>query len=151
MKVFQSTNEIGKILTIAKKLNNNNFTDHYSTIKMLLGSNSMEHQILVKSLLKAYEKQQAYFIRENFKSISLMNFKNYLGDHFKSIDFDKYLIEYNFTLSNNFLISSNDFVKFYKQEEGRNICRNINYNTKQIERFSNINNMFLSTLLFLKK
>ncbi len=117
---------------------------------MLLGSNSVEHQSLVKSFLKAYEKQQANFIRENFKSISLMNLKFYLGDNFKNIDFDKYLIENNFTLINNFLISSDNFVKLYKPAEGRNICMNINENIKQIERLSNINNIFLSSQVFRK-
>lgn len=117
---------------------------------MLLGSNSMEHQILVKSFLKAYEKQQADFIKENHKTISLMNIKGYLGDHFNSIDFDKYIVENNFTLSNNFLISSENRIKFYKQEEGKDICRQANENIKLIEGFSNTEKMRLVSQIFKK-
>lgn len=117
---------------------------------MLLGSNSLEHQILVKSFLKAYEKQQAKFIKDNFKNISMMNFKNYFGEHFKNINFEEYLIENKFTLINNFIISSEDSNKFNKEEEGINICSNINENIKRIEKLSNIDNMFLSTQIFKK-
>ncbi len=117
---------------------------------MLLGSNSIEHQILVKSLIKAYEKQQAKFIKENFKNISLLSFKSYLGDHYKEIDLDKYFKENNLILYNNHLISSEKFLKFYNQEEGRTICKEVNNNIKKIEKLSDFNNFKSYSLMFNK-
>lgn len=137
--------ELTKILSIAKKLANNDFKDYYSSIKFLFGSNSIENQILVKCFLKVYEIHQAQFFRDNFYSMSLATFKVYLGEYYQQIELDKYLAENNFILKNNFIHTNKKIVNFYNQEEGKIICLQVNRNIKNFEKLANFR--YIKTML----
>ncbi len=82
------------LFSIAKKFNNDPYSDLYLLVSPFLNSNSIEVNIVAQSFLIIYEKEQACFISKFYSTIKISTLNSLVGNMNGGVKLDGYISKY---------------------------------------------------------